>query len=188
MKFASRYVRTVDAVNYRIGRVMMYGIFVMVGILLWSSISKTFFNPSLWTLEIAQFALVTYYIMGGPYSIQLGSNVRMDLFYAEWSDRRKAQVDGVTVIFLLFYLGVLLHGGLSSLAYSLGHFKGDTYGFFVGLLTGSEDIGRLERSPTAWRPYIWPIKVIMCFGIFLMLLQAISEFLKDIARIRGVTL
>ena len=105
MSFAAKYVHTVDAVNYRIGRIMMYGIFVMVGILIWSSISKTFFNPSLWTLEIAQFALVTYYIMGGPYSIQLGSNVRMDLFYSEWTDHRKAQIDALTILFLLFYLG-----------------------------------------------------------------------------------
>jgi TRAP-type mannitol/chloroaromatic compound transport system permease small subunit len=30
-----------------------------------------------------------------------------------------------------------------------------------------------------------PIKIIMCFGIVLMLLQAIAEFFKDIARIRG---
>ena len=186
--FASSYVRIVDKVNYRIGRIIMYGIFVMVLILLWSSISKTFFLPSQWTLEIAQFAMVSYYIMGGPYSIQLGSNVRMDLFYAEWTDKRKAQVDAITILFLVFYLAVLLHGALGSTAYSLGHYKGDTYGFFVGLLTGSEEVGRLERSPTAWRPYLWPIKSIMCVGIFLMLLQAISEFIKDIAKIRGIEL
>ena len=188
MRVAAAYVRTVDRINYRIGRIMMYGIFAMIAILLWSSISKTFFDPSLWTLEIAQFAMVTYYIMGGPYSIQLGSNVRMDLFYGEWSPRRKAQVDAFTIVFLLFYLGVLLHGGLTSLAYSLGHFKGDTYSFFLALLTGGDEIGRLERSPTAWRPFIWPIKVIMCVGIFLMLLQAISELIKDIAKIKGVDL
>ena len=46
----------------------------------------------------------------------------------------------------------------------------------------------MERSPTAWRPYLWPIKIIMIFGFFLMLLQAISELLKDIATLRGVTL
>lgn len=62
---ARKYVQYVDAINYRLGRIMMYGIFVMVGILLWSSISKTFFLPSLWTLEIAQFAMVAYYILGG---------------------------------------------------------------------------------------------------------------------------
>ena len=74
------YVRVVDGFNRGIGRITMYGIFVMMGILLWSTISKAFFNPSLWTLEMAQFAMVAYYILGGPYSIQLGSNVRMDLF------------------------------------------------------------------------------------------------------------
>ena len=188
MRFASAYVRTVDRINRRIGRIMMYGIFVMIAVLLWSSISKTFFLPSQWTLEIAQFAMVSYYIMGGPYSIQLGSNVRMDLFYAEWSDTRKAQIDAITVLFLIFYLGVLLHGGMGSTAYSLGHFKGEAYSFFGGLLTGSEEIGRLERSPTAWRPYLWPIKILMCVGIFLMLLQAVSELIKDIAKIKGVSL
>ncbi len=185
IKAMSAYVRVVDAVNYRIGRVMMWGLFVMMGILLWSSISKTFFLPSLWTLEMAQFAMVTYYIMGGPYSIQLGSNVRMDLFYHNWSHRRKAWFDAFTVLLLILYLGVLFYGGLGSTAYSLGYWGDEPGAYFTGLLTGSEEVGRLERSSTAWRPYIWPVKAIMVFGFFLMLLQAISEFFKDIARING---
>ena len=184
MTLARTYIRTVDAVNYRIGRIMMYGIFVMIAILIWSSVSKTFFLPSLWTLEIAQFAMVAYYIMGGPYSIQLGSNVRMDLFYGEWSTRKKAQVDAVTVLFLIFYLGVLLYGGLGSTAYSLGHYGDEPFSFLAGVVTGQDSPGRLERSPTAWRPYLWPIKTLMCIGIFLMLLQAISELLKDIIKLR----
>lgn len=159
------YIRIVDAINYRLGRIVMYGIFVMVAILLWSSLSKTFSVPSLWTLEMAQFAMVAYYILGGPYSLQLGSNVRMDLLYGEWSDRRKAWTDAITVLFLIFYLAILLWGGIDSTIYS---FK---YGG--------------ERSPTAWRPYLWPIKVIMITGIALMLLQAISELFKDILRLQG---
>jgi TRAP-type mannitol/chloroaromatic compound transport system permease small subunit len=165
--FMSRYVRIVDAINRRVGRITMYLIFGMVGILLWSSISKTFFLPSLWTLEMAQFAMVAYYILGGAYSIQLGSNVRMDLFYGSWSERTKAWVDAFTVLFLIFFLGVLLYGAIDSTSYSLEY---------------------NERSPTAWRPYIWPIKVIMCIGIVLMLLQAVSELFKDIAKLRGKTL
>ncbi len=184
MKFINSYIRVVDALNYRIGRIVMYGIFAMIAILMWSSISKTFFLPSLWTLEVAQFAMVAYYILGGPYSIQLGSNVRMDLFYGEWSTRKKAQIDAMTVLFLLFYLGVLLYGGLGSLAYSLGHFGDQPFQFLFGILTGQESPGRLERSPTAWRPYLWPIKFIMCLGVLLMLLQSISELLKDIIKLR----
>ena len=179
------YVRFVDAINYQVGRVVMWGLFAMMGILLWSSFSKTFLLPSLWTLEMAQFAMVTYFIVGGPYAIQMGSNVRMDLFYHNWSTRRKAAVDAVTVFFLLFYLGVLLYGALGSTAYSLGYWGTEPVDFFAGLLTGSEEIGRLERSSTAWRPYIWPVKVLMILGFTLMLLQAVSELFKDLARLRG---
>ena len=143
---------------------MMYGLFVIFGVLLWSSISKTFFLPSLWTLEIAQFAMVAYYILGGPFSLQIGANVRMDLFSGGWTDRKKAWFDAFSILLLIFYLGVLLYGATDSTTYSLQY---------------------NERSPTAWRPLLWPIKIIMCVGIFLMLLQAISEFFKDIAKLKG---
>lgn len=159
-----RYVRVVDRMNYLIGRVVMYGIFVMVGILMWSTISKVTSIPSLWTLEMAQYAMVAYYLVGGPYSMQLKANIRMDLFYHSWSDRKKAQVDAFTIVFLIFYLAVLLYGGIESTLYSY------EYG---------------QRSPSAWRPYIWPVKLIMVAGIFLMLLQSISEFFKDIFKLRG---
>ncbi|NSX54537.1 TRAP transporter small permease subunit [Parasulfitobacter algicola] len=187
-KAALGYIRAVDAVNHRIGRIVMYGIFVLMGILLWSSFSKTFLNPTLWTLEMAQFAMVAYYILGGPYSIQMGSNVRMDLLYGNWSLRKKAWVDLFTVLFLIFYLGVLLYGAIASTAYSLGYWGSEPMSFFAGLITGSEEIGRTERSPTAWRPYLWPIKTVMIVGIFLMLLQCTSELLKDILRLKGETI
>ena len=144
------YILVVDLVNRRVGRFIMYGMFAIMGILLWSSLSKTFFNPSLWTLETAQFAMVGYYILGGPYAMQTDANVRMDLFY------------------VLFYLAVLLWGGIDSTIYSF------QYGG--------------ERSPSAWRPYLWPIKVVMVTGIVLMIFQAVSELFKDILRLRRVAL
>lgn len=182
------FIRGVDAVNYRIGRVVMYGIFVLMGILLWSSISKAFFLPTLWTLEMAQFVMVAYYILGGPYSIQLGSNVRMDLLYGEWSLRKKAWFDLMTVCFLIFYLCVLLYGAVSSTAYSLGYWGSEPFSYLGGVLIGTEEVGRLEQSSTAWRPYMWPIKTIMIVGMFLMLLQCISEMFKDVLRLKGETI
>ena len=179
------YVAVIDPMNRLIGRTVMYGIFVMMGILLWSSVSKTFFLPSLWTLEMAQYALVAYYVLGGPYAIQMGSNVRMDLIYGEMTDRRKAAIDAMTVVFLLIYLGFLLYGGLASTAYSLGYFGSEPVSFFTGLLIGTEEIGFRERSPTAWRPYLWPIKTVMVIGILLMLLQVLCELAKDILRLQG---
>lgn len=182
------YIRAVDAVNYRVGRFMMYGIFILMAILLWSSVSKAFFLPSLWTLEMAQFVMVGYYILGGPYSIQLGSNVRMDLLYGEWSLRKKAWFDFFTVFFLIFYLCVLLYGAVSSTAYSLGYWGSEPFSFLGGLLIGTEEVGRMERSSTAWRPYMWPIKAVMILGMLLMVLQCVSELLKDVLRIKGETI
>jgi len=158
------YVRFVDRINRFVGRFTMYLIFVMMGILLYSSISKTFFIPSLWTLEMAQFMMVAYYMLGGAYSLQLNGHVRMDLLYGGWSERTKAWVDGFTVLFLIFYIVFLFYGGLSSTQYAL------QYG---------------ERSYSSWRPYMAPIKIVMCIGVFLMLLQSIATFFKDIAKIRG---
>ncbi len=164
MNFVKGYIRVVDAINYRIGRVMMYSLLGMFAVLLWSSISKTFFLPSLWTLEVAQFFMVAYYVLGGAYALQLGANVRMDLFYSNWSTKTKAWADFFTVFFLIFYLGVLLYGAIDSTTYSFQY---------------------SERSPTAWRPVLWPIKVIMCTGFVLMLLQAVAEMFKDVVIIKG---
>ncbi len=180
-----RYVRVVDAMNYRIGRFVMYGIFAMIGILLWSSFTKIASVPSLWTLEAAQFAIIAYFFIGGPYAIQMGSHVRMDLFYERLSMRKKAFLDSVTVLGLLVYLAVLLWGAIGSTAYSLGYFGSEPFRFFAGLALGSEEVGTLERSRTIWRPYLWPIKAVMCVGTVLMLLQALSELSKDILRLRG---
>ena len=184
-----QFVRLIDLMNKGVGRVAMYGIFAMMAVLLYSSISKSFFNPSLWTLEVAQFLMVAYFILGGPYSIQLGSNVRMDLFYGGWSVRTKAMVDSVSVLCLLFYLGILFQGAMVSMAYSLGYFGAEPYAFYWDLLTAfvtggpdaaGEMLGYLERSSTAWRPFLWPVKLVLIAGVFLMLLQVLAELIRDI--------
>lgn len=142
----------------------MYGIFAMMGLLLYSSISKSFFTPSLWTLEMAQFSMAAYYMLGGAYSMQMGAHVRMDLLYGRWSERGRAFVDTLTSVCLVTYLGFLLYGAFSSTGYAL---KYD------------------ETSYSAWSPYMAPIKITMTLGIILMVLQTISIFFKDLAKFRG---
>ncbi|HER27323.1 MAG TPA: TRAP transporter small permease subunit [Rhodospirillales bacterium] len=159
------FVRYVEAVTFRVGRFAMYLIFAMLGVLLYSSIMKTFFLPSLWTLETAQFLMVAYYMLGGGYSMQLGEHVRMDLFYGQLSSKKKGFTDSLTSISMITYLIVLLYGGLSSTQYAL------LYG---------------EKSYSSWAPYMAPIKIIMSFGIALMLLQSVAVFFRDLARARGL--
>lgn len=162
------YVRWVDAINRRIGRSVMYLIFFMMGILVYSTIARIFFGVSpIWVVEMAQMTMAAYYLVGGGYSMQLDAHVRMDLLYGRWSPRRQAFSDTLTAVFLIFYLVILLYGGVSSAHYALEYD---------------------QRNYSAWAPLMAPIKVIMAFGILLMLLQALAIFFRDLARVRGETL
>jgi len=65
---------------------------------------------------------------------------------------------------VIFYVIVLFWGGVSSTTYAI------EYG---------------QKNYTSWAPLLWPIKAVMTLGIFLMLLQLISTFFKDLAQALG---
>lgn len=159
------FVRVVDAVNRVVGRFAMYLFYVLGAVLLYSTVSRvTFGIPVNWALEMSQFVLSAYYLLGGAYTMQLGGHVRMDLIYDRLSARRRAVTDAITILFVVFYLIVLFAGGISATDYAIAY---------------------QQRNYSSWAPLLWPIKVVMTIGIFLMLLQAISSFFKDIAAARG---
>ncbi|MCP3666636.1 MAG: TRAP transporter small permease subunit [Gammaproteobacteria bacterium] len=159
------YVRYVDMINRTVGRFVMYLIFVMMGILLFAAISRSVFDtPYLWVIEMAQFTMAAYYLLGGGYSMQLDFHVRMDLVYERWSVKKRAFADSITAFCLIFYLIILFYGGLSSTEYAIQY---------------------NQKNYSSWGPPMAPIKIIMTTGIFLMLLQAIAIFFKDLATVRG---
>ena len=159
------FVKSVEAVNMVVGKFSMYLVFAMGGILLFESVSRTVFNlPHIWAVEVAQFVMAAYYLLGGGYSMIIDGHVRMDLLYGRWSKQRKAIADLITGPILIFYMVVLLIGSISSLQYAIEY---------------------KQKSYTPWGPSLVPIKVIMTIGIFLMLLQCIVEWFKDLSKSRG---
>ncbi len=167
-KAIKAYVKYVDIINKTVGRFTLYLVFVMMGILLFSAISRTFFDvPYIWVMEMAQFTMAAYYLLGGGYSMQLDSHARMDVLYEKWTPKRRAFTDSITAFCLLFYLGVLFYGSMSSTIYAIE--------------TG-------QKNYSTWGPPMAPIKIIMSVGIFLMILQSIAIFFKDVAKARGKSL
>ena len=166
--FIKYYVKFIDGLTKTVGHFTMYLVFVMMAILVLSFVTRNIINlPMIWIIEMAQFIMTAYYILGGGYSLMTNDHVRMDLVYSKLSERNQARMDLFTSVFLVFYLVCLLIGSYSSLIYTL-----DTN----------------QRLFTAWAPYVWPIKSIMLFGILLMLLQSISTFFKDLAKVIGRTI
>ena len=83
-------------------------------------------------------ALAAYYLLGGGYSMQLDSHVRMDVLYSRWSPKTKAVLDCITAIGLVAYLVVLLYGGVSSTQYALEY---------------------SQKNYSVWGPPLAPIKI-----------------------------
>ena len=164
-KFISFYVSAVDNICERVGRFVMYGIFLMMFLLILSFITRNIINfPLMWIIEMAQFTITAYYLLGGGYSMLADDHVRMDLFYGRLSNKGKAKMDIFTSFFLIFYLAVLFYGSITSLIYT---------------------IETKQKLFTAWAPYVWPIKTLMLIGILLMLLQAFSSLFKNIANVKN---
>jgi hypothetical protein len=72
-----------------------------------------------WVVEMAQFMMAAYYLLGGGYSMQLDA---MCAWTCSTAAGRRAPGDGrclTTAFFLIFYLVVLLYGGFSSTEYAL---------------------------------------------------------------------
>ena len=164
-KAVKKFVHAVDAINKVVGTFAMYLVFMMIAILLYEPIARNIFGKSsIWAVEMAQFTMAAYYLLGGGFSMMLKGHVRMDLLYGQWSDKRKAFVDAITCLFLIFYLVFLLVGAYSSIEYAV------MYG---------------QRNRSAWAPLMAPIKIIMGTGVLLMLLQALATFFKDLAKAIG---
>ena len=164
-KVIKAFVRYIDAANKAVGKFAMYLVFAMMGILLFESLSRTILDrPHNWVVEMAQFFMAAYYLLGGGYSMILDGHVRMDLLYGRWGRRRQAIADVFTGLLLIFYMIFLLTGGISASKYALKY-------------------GQVNYTP--WGPPLSPIKIVMTIGIFLMLLQVIATFFKDLAVARG---
>jgi TRAP-type mannitol/chloroaromatic compound transport system permease small subunit len=162
------YVRLMDRLADFIGEFAKYLIYLMIAVLLYDVISdKAFGFVQNWTVEMAQFTLAAFYFMAGPKTLKDDTHVRLDLVYATLSERGKAWIDMITVWIVMFYLSIMLWGATSSLKYSW--------------MTN-------QKLPSLWAPSLVPIKLLMVVCIVLMILQCISIFFKDVAKVRGKVL
>ncbi|MBN8629517.1 MAG: TRAP transporter small permease subunit [Rhodobacterales bacterium] len=159
------YVRLVDRISDWVGYLAASLIFVMGATLIFDAFTRNVINmPVHWAIELTQFTLAAYYFMGGPITLKNNSHVRMDLWYANLSERGKAKMDLVTVGCMIFYLCVMLVGSISSLQYAIA--------------TG-------ERRFSIWNPSVIPIKALLTICLVLMLLQSFALVFKNIATLRG---
>lgn len=159
------FVRGIDKTNRVFGGIAMGIFLLMLALLTYGVFTDVILkSPAIWLIETVQFTMAAYYLLGGGYTLQRRAHVRMDLLYGRWGPRRRAVMDSVTGLFLMFYLGVLVWGGILSTEYAFEY---------------------NQKNYSSWAPPLAPIKTIMTLGMALMFLQAFSLWAKDVARACG---
>lgn len=155
--------RYIDSMSMWLGKILKFGIFVLIGILLYEIVSRYIFNsPTSWSVELGGFVFGAYFFIGGAYVLVRGAHVRMDILSSRWSPKTKAIVDLVTFPLFAVYLIVFIWGGFDSIEYAL----------------------RLgQHSSSMWGPPLAPVKIIVTVGAALLLLQGLSLFIKDLSTI-----
>lgn len=164
MKLIRLYIRYVGKLSEFVGGGAMYLLLAIMAMLLYSIFTNAIHRPVIWVMEMSQFTMAAYYILGGASSLKHGIHVRMDFVYERWKTRTKAMVDLFTVFFLLFCLYIMIRGGWDSSMFAL-EFD--------------------QRNHSVWKPPMAPVKITMTVGMALMFLQAVAELLKDFCRAIG---
>jgi TRAP-type mannitol/chloroaromatic compound transport system permease small subunit len=150
----------IDALNDWVGQVLSYGVLAMFLLVLSEVIRRYFFNaPTVWGNELTQLIFGMYVVLSGGHILRWGGHVNVDIIYTHFGIRTKAVIDIITFfLFLLFCGMMLLYGG--SLAW--------------------ESLSILERSNSAWEVPLYPWKLMIPIGAFLLLLQGVAKLIRDI--------
>lgn len=157
---ADRFCDTVDCLNSWIGRFFALSIFVVVIAVLYEVFARGMFGQAtLWANETTIYLSAAAYVIGGGYALAHRRHVRIDVIYERLSPRTRAKLDLFTFVFFFIYVGALIWVG-STLAWG---------SFLQG-----------EGTGTPWNPRIWPVKFAIPIAGVLLLLQGISNLLRDL--------
>ncbi|MHA6687263.1 TRAP transporter small permease subunit [Mesorhizobium sp. A556] len=153
----------IDRLSMLTGEFVSYWAVIAVFVYYYEVMARYVFNsPTIWAHESMFLMFGMQYLICGAYAMLTENHVRVDIFYATWSARRKAIIDLLTSIFFFIFAGVLL---VTSWIFAM-------------------DATRVsEVSFTEWRIAYWPMKWAMVVGAILLSLQGISKFTQDIRAI-----
>lgn len=116
-------------------------------------------RPSLWIGTTIQAAMVLMACVGGAYALNHNAFVKLDLFYANFSKKKKAVCDILTVGYTFLFLYVLIWKGYAAAMLSI-KFK--------------------QVTPTGVPIPIYPIKAFIPIAGCIVLLVVIKKLINDI--------
>jgi TRAP-type mannitol/chloroaromatic compound transport system permease small subunit len=153
-------VRNIGRLSEWTGWIVGALIFVLALALDEAVISRYIFNTSRdHMLELSVFIMLAMFVVGGAYAMRHEQHVRLDIFYQRLSPRKKSIVNLATCWILFFFIGSIFWFGIEKAVYSFNVW---------------------ETSTSAWGPPIFPVRVLIPLGAFLLLLELVAWTIRDL--------
>lgn len=117
-------------------------------------------KPTIWTHETLSYLFCASIMLTMAYTLKYKQHVVVDLIYGRLKPKTKAILDVITFVFFLGFFSVIY--------------------VWNGTVFAATSWAMLERTPSAFNFYVFPAKTLLPVGVFLLLLQGLSDFLKNI--------
>lgn len=167
MKALLAISRAIDAVNERVGRVLLWLVLIVVLVSAGNATSRYLLNlaSNAW-LELQWYLFAAIFLGCAGYTLLHNEHIRIDVISSRLSRRAQLWIDILGTMF--FLLPVTLY--IMWLSWPI---------FMNAWISGeiSNQAGGLIR---------WPARLMVPVGFFLLSLQGISELIKRVAVLRGL--
>jgi TRAP-type mannitol/chloroaromatic compound transport system permease small subunit len=159
--------RLIDRLNERIGQIFYWLILATVIISAANAVVRKVFNySSNGLLEIQWYLFSTIFLFLAGYTLLRNEHVRIDVISGRLSKRAQTWIDILGTVFFLFPMAFLL--------------------MWLSWPVFTEAYQRQEVSTNAGGLIIWPARLLVPIGFFLLLLQGVSELIKRVAFLKGL--
>lgn len=161
MTKAEAFCRRIDAINRWAGVIASTLLLPLMTIVMMEVILRHFFrSPTIWSWDVNVQLAAALAVMAGGYGLLSGSHVSVDVISSQLTRRARAWVDLVTSGIFFFVMVTLIWVAVSWAGYS---------------------IATRELYTSLFEPPLYPLRVVVAIGLFLMLIQGIAKFIRDLA-------
>jgi TRAP-type mannitol/chloroaromatic compound transport system permease small subunit len=172
MERLKKIMVAIEKTNIFMGKMMVGLTLLAIFVITFEVVMRYVFDrPTNWGHETMTLLFAIQYMFVAGYCHYHRAHVRVDVFYSTRSRRTKAFLDIFTSIFFFTFTGVLLYTSWTFYWSSQTMHGG-------GTILGYNILG--EHSLTDWSPPFYPVKFMMPFGAFMLLLQGIVWFIRDL--------
>ena len=159
--------RAIDALNERVGRTVCWLVLVAVLISAANAVVRKTFNVSSNSfLEIQWYLFSVVFLFCAGYTLLRNQHVRIDVIAGRLSPQAQAWIDILGTIFFLMPMALTI--------------------MWLSWPVFVEAYQRHEVSTNAGGLIIWPARLIVPIGFFLLVIQGLSELIKRVAFLLGM--